>query len=317
LVIALITGGASSMVLSPPPGAGPEDATGLNKILIDSGAEISEINCVRKHFSTLKGGQLAALIYPAEIFILALSDTISSSPADIGSGMFSPDPTSYRDAMDILERYRLIKKAGEKAIKHLEAGIRGDIPETPTPGAKIFKNNRFLIAGDNLTALNAGANMGAKLGFETRLLEQSDSGDTKKAAKKYAVMIKNIIKNRKPGQHPILILAGGELTVKVKGEGKGGRNQEFILTILKELKDIKHPFFISSIGTDGIDGPTDAAGAWINERTIKKIGKDPEIIITKYLKNNDSYNFFDKTGNLIRTGPTKTNVMDIRMFLIS
>lgn len=317
LVISLITGGASSMILRPPSGIDPGNVSRLNKVLINSGAEIGEINCVRKHLSTLKGGMLAELIYPAKTVTLALSDTLSSSPGDIGSGMFSGDPTSFSDALEVLNKYNLKAKAGKTVTSYFEAGIKGDVPETPKPGDNIFKNYTFLLAGDNLTALKAAGKKADQLGFKTQILKPGDSGDVSIAAKKYAKKIKNIIKNRDPCLPPVLLLAGGELTVKVKGDGKGGRNQEFMLAILRELKDIKHPFHISSIGTDGIDGPTDAAGAWINEQTIKKTGEDPEAFIDRYLKNNDSYRFFEKTGNLIKTGATRTNVMDIRMFFIA
>ena len=316
LVISLITGGASSMILNPPKGIDPKHVIMLNKLLINSGAEINEINCVRKHFSTIKGGRLAALIYPAKTITIVLSDTLSSSPSDIGSGMFSGDPSSFNDALDVLNRYNLKTKAGKTVTDYLEAGIRGEISETPKPGDNIFRKSSFLIAGDNLTALKAAGERAEQLGFNIGILKSGDSGNTSVAAKKYAAKIKNIIKNGKLFHPPVLLLSGGELTVKVKGKGKGGRNQEFVLAILKELKDVEHPFYISSIGTDGIDGPTDAAGAWINEKTIKKTGKNPEVFIDKYLKNNDSYRFFEKTGNLIKTGPSRTNVMDIRMFFI-
>ena len=314
LVIALITGGSSAMIISPPKKISIKEISNLNVLLISSGASIHEINCVRKHLSTLKGGRLAKMIYPAKIISLLISDVTGSDHGIIGSGPFSGDSSTFQEALDILTKYSLEKKVGKEIIDYLNSGVRGRIDETPGLDDPIFKNNISLIIGKNSTALEAAKKKAEQLAFKTEILTSEDSGNIREASKRYGLLIKNRLKEKPQGTKSELIISGGEFTVNVKGNGKGGRVQEFLLLLLDELKDISEPFFVAGIGTDGRDGTTDAAGAWIDVDTLSRLGNDPSSEIHKYLNNNNSHNFFKKYGRLIHTGHTGTNVMDVFLF---
>lgn len=315
LVIFLLTGGASSLLVLPYPPLRLEDKTNVTRLLLASGAEIDEMNCVRKHLSLLKGGRLAEMISPAAVVSFILSDVIDSPPDAVGSGPSVGDSTSFADAAAVIQKYGLEKAAGAKVMDFLQKGTAGKIADTPLPGAGIFSRNRHFILGDNLTALTAARQAAGSMGIPAYILTSADRGEASEAAKVYAAVVKEIMRSGSPFPAPVLLLSGGEFTVTIKGKGKGGRNQEFILAMLKELKGVTHPFSILSMGTDGIDGPTDAAGAWIDEHTISKANAK-KLDIGSFLKENNSYEFFDRVGGLLRTGPTGTNVMDIRLFFI-
>ncbi len=315
LVIFLLTGGASALMVLPHPPLELADKIGINRLLLASGAGIDEINCVRKHLSALKGGRLAEKISPAPVISLILSDIIDSPLEDIGSGPSVGDSTSFADARGILEKYGLVEKVGTRVLDFLERGVGGGVADTPFPGAEKFSRNLHFLLGDNLTALTAGRESAEALGIPVHILTSADRGEAVEAAKVYAAMVKEIVRSGNPFQPPVLLLSGGELTVTLKGKGRGGRNQEFVLAVLDELKDVNRPFHIVSMGTDGIDGPTDAAGAWIDHRTMAKV-KEQGLDIKSFLRNNNSYEFFNRIDQLIKTGPTGTNVMDLRMFYI-
>lgn len=315
LIIFLVTGGASSLMAVPLPPVKLEDKIEITKLLLASGASINEINCTRKHLSTLKGGRLAEMIYPAKVISLILSDIIDSSLENIGSGPTVGDSTSFHDVREIFYRYKLDKNVPPRILKLIEDGIKKEITDTPLPESKIFLQNAHFLLGDNLTALKAARKSAEAQGVPAYIITSSDKGEASEAAGVYAAIVREIILSGNPFQSPVLLLSGGELTVTLKGHGKGGRNQEFVLALLYELEEIGQPFFILSMGTDGIDGPTDAAGAWIDQFTIKKV-KDQNLDIKKYLKENNSYEFFNAIDQLIKTGPTGTNVMDLRMFYL-
>ncbi len=315
LVFFLISGGASSILIKPFQGINFEDKIKINKSLLLCGADIKEINCVRKHISAIKGGRLAELISPAKIITLIVSDIIDSPFEYIGSGPTIGDSTTFSDAYEVLKKYNLTQKLRAEIRDYFLRGINNEIPDTPSPDSETFSKNYNFLIGDNLIALESAKKEAERIGIKTFILTSRDNGESSHVAKVYSSMLKEIICSKDPIKSPLLILCGGELSVYVKGKGKGGRNQEFVLNMLKELKTIKKPFYISSIGTDGIDGPTDAAGAWIDEKTINKVNK-LKLNIDSYLKNNDSYNFFKRINQLIKTGPTRTNVMDFRMFYI-
>jgi glycerate 2-kinase len=315
LLLVLITGGASSMMCYPWPGLEPNDIIQLNKKLIASGASIREINCIRKHLSGLKGGRLAERVYPAHIITLILSDIIGSPLEDIGSGPSIGDSTTFDDAYAILEKYKLMRPLSPGLRDHFKKGRKNQIPETPSPGNSAFKNNLHFLLGDNSIFLRTARQYAESLGIKSIILTSRDRGEAREGARIFAAIMEEIVYQKQPFKPPVLILSGGELTVTLKGKGKGGRNQEFVLQMLKELKDIPNPFFVLSMGTDGIDGPTDAAGAWIDEKTMKN-AKKYNLDINEYLKNNDSYAFFNRINRLVKTGPTNTNVMDFRMFYI-
>jgi len=315
LVFFLISGGASSILIKPFQGINFEDKIKINKLLLLCGADIKEINCVRKHISAIKGGRIAELIFPAKIITLIVSDIIDSPFEHIGSGPTIGDSTTFSDAYEVLKKYNLTQKLRVGIRDYFLKGINKEIPETPHPDSEIFSKNYNFLIGDNLIALESAKKEAERLGIKTFILTSRDNGEPLQVAKVYSSMLKEILCTKDPIKSPLLILCGGELNVYVKGKGKGGRNQEFVLNMLKELKAIKKPFYISSIGTDGIDGPTDAAGAWIDEKTINKVNR-LKLNIDSYLKENDSYNFFKKINHLIKTGPTRTNVMDFRMFYV-
>lgn len=315
LVFFLITGGASAMLAHPISGIKFEDKVKINKLLFYSGADINEINCLRKHLSSLKGGRLAELIYPTKIISIIISDIVDSPLENIGSGPSIGDSTTFLSAINILHKYKIFSKLEPRVKKFFIDGEENKIPDTPSPDLKKFSKNNHFILGDNLLLLKSVKEYAKKKGIKTEILTSRDKGEASIASRFYASIIKEIIYSKNPFTLPVLLLSGGELTVTLKGKGKGGRNQEFVLSLLDELKNINHPFFILSMGTDGIDGPTDAAGAWIDEKTIKKV-KILNLNIGQYLQNNDSYHFFEKIAQLIKIGATGTNVMDLRMFYL-
>lgn len=320
LVFFLLTGGASSLLAAPHPPLQLEDKTAVTRLLLASGASIEEINCIRKHLSALKGGRLAERIQPARIISLILSDIVDSPLESIGSGPTVGDTSTFADACSILTKYSLWEGIPRRAKAFLETGRGGGVPETPLPGSTMFANNRCFLLGDNLTALKGAHKCALELGIPTYILTSRDNGEAADAAKFYGAIIKEIKRSSLPFEPPVLLLSGGELTVDLrKGKssetGKGGRNQEFILALWQQLKGETGAFYAASIGSDGIDGPTDAAGAWIDHFTTSLV-KEKKLDPASFLASHDSYGFFESIGQLIKTGPTGTNVMDLRMFYI-
>ncbi|MCP2520188.1 glycerate kinase [Candidatus Aminicenantes bacterium AC-335-A11] len=313
LAIILISGGGSALMVKPLEGIFLEDKKKITKLLLASGANISEINTVRKHLSKIKGGNLARAIFPGSIINLAISDVIGNSLEDIISGPTYWDSTTFYDAYSVLKKYKIWDKVPLSVQKVILKGIKGEIPETPKKNFKIFEKTSSFIIGNNRTALESAMKKAQELGFNTEILTDSDSGEARERATYYASIFKKLIQSEKPK----CLLSGGELTVTVIGKGKGGRNQEFVLACLIEMSKIStnKNWLIASIGTDGTDGPTDAAGAWITPEILEKT-KKLKLNPVEYLNNNDSYSFFSQVDGLIKTGPTKTNVMDIRIFLV-
>ncbi len=312
LCIFLLSGGASSILCCPDFGLTINEKSLVHKALLESGASIKEVNIVRKHLSKFKGGKLSKII-PCETINLILSDVPGDDIESIGSGPLSKDSSTWKDVKDIFEKYELTEKVPEKILKIVESGIKGKLEETLKEEPE---NVRSFIIGNNLYALEKGKEEAEKLGFSTIILTSRDGGLASELAKFYSKILMEIIESGHPCKKPCCLFAGGEAQVKVNGKGKGGRNQEFVLSFLIEMERMKGKFLVMSADSDGIDGPTDASGAWIDEETYKKAGKlglEPR----SFLGNNDSYNFFKKTGNLIKLGETSTNVSDIRIFLVS
>ncbi|MGB2698503.1 MAG: glycerate kinase [Candidatus Zixiibacteriota bacterium] len=314
LVICLISGGGSSLFVAPCQGITLEEKQKLTDLLLKSGATIQEINAVRKHISLVKGGRLAHIAYPARILSLIFSDVVGDKLDSIASGPTAPDTTTFSDCMGILKKYELLEIIPQSIRTYLNENIEKTENETPKPGNPVFENVQNVIIGSNYLALKSAEKKANELGFNTYLLSDSIIGDTTNAAKKHSQMAKRIKEKGEPVSPPACFISGGETTVQVKGKGLGGRNQEFALVCAMEIEGMEDTV-IMSLNTDGTDGPTDAAGAFCDGRTIqkaKKLNLDPK----KYLENNDSYHFFEKVGGLIKTGPTNTNVMDIHIILV-
>lgn len=313
LIVCLISGGGSALLVAPDKNLTLEDKQTVTELLLKAGADIFEVNTVRKHLSRVKGGRLAEIAYPAKIISLILSDVIGDKLDVIASGPTSPDSSSYDQALSVLEKYDLLDKAPKSIINLLKKGQRGLIPETPKQGNPIFQNISNIIIGSNRTALSAAEEKAEHLGLMTEIISSELSGEAKEAGKFLSEKIKKV-KKTKRSKKPLCLLSGGETTVKVKGNGLGGRNTELALSFALDIEGRKGITLLSA-GTDGTDGPTDAAGAIVDGHTIQK-AKARNLDALEYLMNNDSYHFFKKIHELFITGPTGTNVMDIQVAII-
>lgn len=320
LVFVCLSGGGSALLALPPDGLTLDKKRRLTEDLLRAGATIQELNVVRKHLSGIKGGQLARAAFPAAVVTLAISDVVGDDLGTIASGPTHADPSTYADARAILECYGLWDGASAMVRARIEDGERGLVPETLKDGDPAFARASSFIIGGNMTALRAAKHEAEKRGFEAIFLSSSDTGEARTTARAYAAFLAELACSASQLPRPLCLLAGGELTVTVKGRGRGGRNTEFVLASIVEMEKAAAAvdgldWLIASVGTDGIDGSTDAAGAWADPRAIRTaraLGLDP----VPYLDDNDSYGFFKQTGNLIVTGPTGTNVMDLRIFLL-
>ena len=311
LICFCLTGGASSLLVGPVPGVSLEDKLTMNRLLLACGADIQEINTVRKHLSRLKGGQLARLAAPASVISFILSDVIGDDLSTVGSGPTVADPTTFVEAWRILERYELLSASPESVTRHLSAGMRGSVAETPKPHDPIFARVHNYLLGSNRLALEAAASDARHRGFDVHMLPEPVAGDTTQAARAFAQQLRTRLAQ---DRSPTCVLAGGETTVQLTGTGRGGRNQEFALVVAQQLQD-EAGWTLLSAGTDGRDGPTDAAGAYVDGTSIRRArakGLDPSAA----LRNNDSYTFFAALGDVFQPGPTGTNVMDIKIVLI-
>jgi glycerate-2-kinase len=312
LVICLISGGASALLVSPSGGIALGDKQKITELLLKSGADINELNTVRKHISRVKGGRLAEIACPAKIVSLILSDVIGDDIGVIASGPTAPDKTTFHDAIMVLEKYDLMAKTPKSVLQVLRKGLEGQITETPKEGNIIFGHVENVIIGGNGTALAAARQKAEELGFRTEILSSRLSGEARDAGKWLAGTARKV--REESGTGSICLLSGGETTVTVKGEGVGGRNMELALAFAMEIDGTDGIAFLSA-GSDGTDGPTEAAGAIVDGFTIERArvaGLDPD----EFLHDNDSYNFFQKIEELFVTGPTGTNVMDIQIVII-
>jgi hydroxypyruvate reductase len=320
LIINLISGGGSSLLCLPSHGITLKDKQETTRLLLESGAVITEINCIRKHISRVKGGNLARIAYPARMINLILSDVVGDRLDTIASGITEPDPTTFGKALGILKKYRLEDRIPVSVKQTLESGAAGAVPETPKDDDPVFGNIVNMIMGNNYMACKEARACGRELGYNAKILTASLTGEAREIAGFFSALARDIESDRSDIRKPALLIAGGETTVTIRGSGKGGRNQEMVLAFFCNLLDIHtHPelrdIFFLSAGTDGNDGPTDAAGAIMTpglEETIRKLRLDP----FTYLANNDSYHFFEKTGSLFKTGLTNTNVCDIQLLIV-
>jgi glycerate 2-kinase len=304
-VFCLISGGASSLLVRPRPPVTLAEKMEVHRLLLACGAEIREVNAVRKHLSAVKGGGLLRDTRMRPITTLVLSDVIGDDPSVIGSGPTTADPSTFADALDVLERYGLVDRVGRTVRDLLARGTSGEEKETVKPGDPVSLGTETIVVGSNQMALAAAASEARRLGYEPLLDPAPVLGDTTVAARQW-------LRNARPrvdGRRRCAI-AGGETTVTVRGRGRGGRNQEFALALVEALDGAA--MAVLSAGTDGIDGPTDAAGAFVDGASLSRalaMRLDPASALVA----NDSYEFFDRLGDLLRCGPTGTNVMDIKL----
>lgn len=323
LVILLVSGGGSAILCAPWDDGtrriSLSDKAAVTSALLACGADIREINTVRRHLSAVKGGRLAAALAPATVVSLVLSDVLGDELSSIASGPTVGDPTTWDDALEIIERYKLSGRLPESVLRLLRDGKSGHIPDTPKPGDPLFDRVSNIILGSNRQAALAALVKAESLGYRTLYLGSRIACEAREAALFYSGMAISCACHGEPIQTPACILGGGETTVTLRGAGKGGRNQELALAYLNALSGLKPELadrlcFLSG-GTDGNDGPTDAAGAFADSGLLaasRRAGLYPR----DFLASNDSYHFFEKIGGLLKTGPTNTNVCDLQISLI-
>lgn len=314
LVFCLISGGASALTPLPAPPITLEEKQAATKLLLACGATIHEINSVRKHISDIKGGQLARLAAPATVVALMLSDVIGDSLDVIGSGPTAPDMSTFASAWAVFEKYGIAGRLPAAVSDRFRAGMAGEIAETPKSGDACFRKTQNLIVGSNRLAVDAAAKRARELGYKTVVLSTLIEGETKDVAAMHAAIARETLLSGRPAKPSVCLISGGETTVTIRGEGLGGRNQEFALAAALALDGIAGVVAFSG-GTDGTDGPTDAAGAIADGATVARaqvLGRNPAAALAA----NDSYRFFEALGDLVKTGPTGTNVMDVRLMLV-
>jgi hydroxypyruvate reductase len=314
LVIFLLSGGGSALLPFPADRIDLKEKQEVTQLLLDCGASIKEINTIRKHISRIKGGWLAKWAYPSAVIGFILSDVVGDQMDVIGSGPTVPDPSTFEEAWEILKKYDLVNEIAPSILKHLQAGKGGKAEETPKPGEVVFEKVTNNLIGSNILALLAAGKEATSLGLNTLILSSLVEGETREAARFHTAIAKEVISSGNPVSKPACILSGGETTVTIKGKGLGGRNQEFVLAGALEISGVEKVVLLSG-GTDGTDGPTDATGAVADNTTFqraKSMGLDPK----SYLDQNNAYPFFEKLGDLLITGPTHTNVMDMRIVLV-
>lgn len=320
LVVCLVSGGGSALLVSPYEGIGLKEKQRITDLLMKSGADIVELNAVRKHLSRVKGGRLAELAWPAEVVSLMISDVIGDPLDVIASGPTAPDHSTFQEALDSIGKFNLVDKAPESIIEVLKRGAAGAIPETPKKDNRVFEHVQNIIIGSNRKAIEAARMSARSAGLDVEVLSTGLTGRARDVGKWLAQKAKDEMAQRQvraeaqKKKNPKCLISGGETTVVVTGDGKGGRNTELALSFAMEIEGTKGVTLLSA-GTDGTDGPTDAAGAVVDGETIVRggaMGLDPR----SYLDRNDSYTFFKQTDSLLITGPTGTNVMDVQIAVI-
>lgn len=313
LVICLISGGGSALFVQPN-GISLKEKQEVTKLLLSCGASIHEINCVRKHLSAVKGGNLARLIYPANGICLIVSDVVGDNIDAIASGPTSPDSTSFRDAWDILKKYRLLDRVPKKVVRHIEMGIKGKIPETPKADDSVFKRVNNIIIASNMKSLSTMFEKAKGFGLKPMIVTSYLEGEAREVGRVIGSMARQILRYGSPVNPPCVLLFGGETTVTVKGKGIGGRNQELALSVATVISGVSNVIF-ASIGSDGIDGNSSAAGAIVDGDTLRE-AEETGLSPTAYLENNDSNRFFERLKRAIQTGPTGTNVNDLAILAV-
>lgn len=314
LVFCLGSGGGSALAPLPVQGVSLAEKQAATRLLLEAGAAINELNTVRKHLSGLKGGQLAREAAPASVVGLLLSDVIGDPLDVIASGPTAPDPTTFADALAVLDQFDLRERVPAGARAHLEAGARGQRPDTPKPDDPLFARVTNLVVGNNGLVAEAAVYASRRLGYAPLLLTRCLQGEAREAARVFGAVLQEAAHTGQPVGRPGCLIAAGETTVTVRGPGKGGRCQEFCLALVPILAALPGVVVLAA-GTDGADGPTDAAGAFVDETTLARArgaAVDPRAALAA----NDAYSFFSALGDLVVTGPTGTNLMDLYIGLL-
>ena len=314
LVLVLVSGGGSALTPAPVPPITLGDKQEMTRLLLAAGATIDQVNAVRKHSSLLKGGQLARAAAPARVEALLLSDVIGDRLDVIASGPTTPDVSTFGEALQILERFGLRDRAPKSIVERLERGARGELPETPKPGDQIFTRAGNTVIGNNALIVDAAATQARALGFAPHVLTRSLEGEAREVAGQLVGHGQAIRTGRGPVPTPACLIAGGETTVTIRGKGKGGRCQEEALAAALELRN-QRDIVLLAAGTDGSDGPTDAAGAIVDGESAERArrhGAEP----VRGLEENDSNRILGSSGDLLVTGPTNTNLLDLYLVLV-
>ncbi len=314
LVLCLISGGGSALMPAPVDGITLRDKQETTDLLLACGANIVELNAVRKHLSRVKGGGLARAAFPATVVSLILSDVVGDPLDVIASGPTVPDASTFATCVEILGKYDLLHRVPAAVRSRFEAGVEGKIPDTAKPGDAVLGRCQNLLVGNNGLAVEAARKRAEDLGYHTLVLSTRVEGEAREVAHAYAAVAKEIATSPRPVSRPACVIAGGETTVTVRGAGKGGRNQELVLAGAMDISGWDGIVLFSG-GTDGTDGPTDAAGAVADGETVARADAAGRPA-AEYLENNDAYHFFEALGDLVITGPTGTNVADVALVLV-
>lgn len=315
LLLVLISGGASALLPAPVPGISLEDKVAVTSLLLRAGATIGELNTVRKHLSRLKGGGLARAAHPARVVSLVLSDVVGDDLSVIASGPTVPDASTYADALDVLRGRQVLDAVPRPVRRHLQAGAAGRRAETPKPRDRVFSRVRTRIVGSNRWTVEAAAQEARRQGLRALTLTTFLEGEAREVARALVSVLRECVESGSPGEPPVCLLAGGETTVSVRGDGLGGRNQELVVAAAEPLAALPAHAVVASLATDGVDGISGAAGGVADQDTLRraeKLGLAPPSV---FLAASDSARFLAPLGDLIITGPTGTNVVDLTILL--
>ena len=313
LVLCLISGGGSALMTAPEAGISLKDLREMTDVMLASGATINEVNTLRKHVDRVKGGGIAERVAPASLMTMILSDVVGDPLDAIASGPTVADSSTFVNVATILEKYELAELLPDSIMAYFLKGIAGKTDDTPTAGDVIFEKSSVHLVGNLKIAANAAKEQALGEGFHTTIASTSYQGEARTSGERFVTMMREMSERGVPLARPACLIFGGETTVTLRGNGKGGRNQEIALSAVREMSKLKNCMLVT-LATDGGDGPTDAAGAVVVPETLRR-GEEAGMDVIEYLNNNDSYHYFDALGDLIRTGPTQTNVNDLA-FLI-
>lgn len=314
LVLVLVSGGGSALTPAPAPPITLEEKQSLTRLLLRAGANINQLNAVRKHCSTLKGGQLARAAAPARVQALLLSDVIGDALDVIASGPTAPDASTFAEAMGILARFDIRDQVAPSIVARLQQGMQGEIPETPKPGDPLFERVGNLVIGNNALVVDAAAAAARELGLVPHVLTRSLEGEAREVGRRFAAMARDIREGRGPVAPPCCVIAGGETTVTVRGQGSGGRCQELALAAAIELEGVPGVVVLAA-GTDGSDGPTTAAGGVGDGRSVRR-ARAAGVDLSAHLADNSSHAALEALGDLLVTGPTNTNLLDLYLIVV-